>query len=134
MARKLSGQKLAVLGAGKLGGILLRAYLKQKLFSPNRVSATVMHGDKAATLSKNLGVAVTSDNRKAVAKADIVLLCVKPQVIREVLEEIRPDVGEKALVISVAASVPTSYIEHHLGLNVPVVRAMPTRVRRWAAE
>jgi glutamyl-tRNA reductase len=92
MTRKLSGQKLAVLGAGKLGGILLRAYLKQGLFSPKRVSATVLHGDKAATLSKDLGVGVTSDNRKAVAGADIVLLCVKPQVIREVLEEIRPHV------------------------------------------
>jgi pyrroline-5-carboxylate reductase len=68
---------------------------------------------------------VTSDNRKAVAGADIVLLCVKPQLMREVLEEIRPHVGEKALVISVAASVPTSYIEHHLGPKVPVVRAMP---------
>jgi len=125
MTRKLSGQKLAVLGAGKLGGILLRAYLKQKLFSPKRVSATVLHGDKAATLSKGFGVRVTSDNRKAVAEADIVLLCTKPQVIREVLEEIRPHVGKKALVISVAASVPTSYIEQHLDPNVPVVRAMP---------
>jgi pyrroline-5-carboxylate reductase len=125
MTRKLSDQKLAVLGAGKLGGILLRAYLKQGLFSPNRVSATVLHSDKAATLSKDLSVGVTSDNRKAVTGADIVLLCVKPQVIREVLEEIRPHVGEKALVISVAASVPTSYIEQHLGPKVPVVRAMP---------
>ena len=125
MTRKLSDQKLAVLGAGKLGGILLRAYLKQGLFSPNCVSATVLHGDKAATLSKDLGVGVTSDNRKAVAGTDIVLLCVKPQVIREVLEEIRPHIGEKALVISVAASVPTSYIEQHLGPKVPVVRAMP---------
>jgi pyrroline-5-carboxylate reductase len=125
MTRKLSGQKLAVLGAGKLWGILLRAYLKQGLFSPKRVSATVLHGDKAATLSKDLGVGVTSDNRKGVAGADIVLLCVKPQVIREVLEEIRPHVGEKALVISVAASVPTSYIEQHLGPKVPVVRVMP---------
>ena len=53
------------------------------------------------------------------------LLCTKPQVIREVLEEIRPHVGEKALVISVAASVPTSYIEQHLDPKVPVVRAMP---------
>ena len=56
------------------------------------MSATALHGDKAATLSKDLGVGITSDNRKGVAGADIVLLCVKPHVIREVLEEIRPDV------------------------------------------
>jgi pyrroline-5-carboxylate reductase len=125
MTLKLSDEKLAVIGAGKLGGILLRAYLKQGLFSPERVSATVRHGDRAATLSKDLDVIVTSDNRKAVAGADIVLLCVKPQVIREVLDEIRPEIGEEALVISVAASVPTRYIEQHLDPKLPVVRAMP---------
>src|SRR5215469_5647546 len=40
MTPKLTDKKLAVLGTGKLGGILLRAYLKQELFSPRRVSST----------------------------------------------------------------------------------------------
>jgi len=51
MSLKLSDKKLAVLGAGKLGGILLRAYLKQGLFVPNRVAATVKHADRAAALA-----------------------------------------------------------------------------------
>src|SRR5260370_28780532 len=124
-AHKLSDKKLAVLGRGKLGGILLRAYLKQELFSPKRVTATVKHAEKAAALAKDLGVSVTTDNRKAVKGADIVLLGVKPQVVGEVLKEIAPEVSEKTLIISVAASVPTSYLEQHLGAKVPVIRAMP---------
>ncbi len=55
MARKLVDQKLAVLGTGKLGGILLRAYLKQGLFAAKRVTATVKHGEKATALEKQLG-------------------------------------------------------------------------------
>src|SRR5689334_17452825 len=125
MTQKLGDKKLAVLGAGKLGGILLRAYLKQELFSPKRVSATVGHAEKAAALSKELGVTVKTENRKAVEGADIVLLCVKPKVVAEVLHEIAPELNEKALVISVAASVPTSYIDQHLSKEVPVVRVMP---------
>jgi pyrroline-5-carboxylate reductase len=134
MAQKLSDKKLAVLGAGKLGGILLRAYLKQGLFAPKRVTATVKHGEKAVALAKELGVSVTSDNRKAVKDADIILLGVKPQVVGDVLKEIAPELSEKTLVISVAASVPTSYLEERLGMaaeasgaqtEVPVVRAMP---------
>jgi pyrroline-5-carboxylate reductase len=125
MAQKLADKKLAVLGAGKLGGILLRAYLRQELFGPKRVTATVKHSEKATALTKELGVAVTTENRKAVQGADIVLLCVKPQVVGEVLKEIAPELGEKTLVISVAASVPTGYIEQHLGKKIPVVRAMP---------
>jgi pyrroline-5-carboxylate reductase len=125
MTQKLSDKKLAVLGTGKLGGILLRAYLKQELFSPKRVTATVKHAEKAATMAKELGVSVTTDNQKAVQGADIVLLGVKPQVVGDVLKEIASELTEKTLVISVAASVPTSYIEQRLGGKVPVVRAMP---------
>ena len=125
MPLKLSEKKLAVLGAGKLGGILLRAYLKQGLFKAKNVTATVKHGDKAAALAKELGVSVSSDNRAAVKGADIVLLGLKPQTVADVLKEIKPGIGKDTLVISVAASVPTSYLEQHLGDKAPVVRAMP---------
>ncbi len=125
MPPKLFDKKLAVLGAGKLGGILLRAYLKQGLFRAKNVTATVKHGEKATALAKELGVPVTNENRRAVKGADIVLLGVKPQVIAEVLKEIAPEITEKTLIISVAASVPTSYLEQHLRENVPVIRAMP---------
>jgi pyrroline-5-carboxylate reductase len=132
MALKLSDKRLAVLGAGKLGGILLRAYLKQGLFVPTRVTATVKHGEKAAALAKELGVAVTNDNRKAVKGADIILLGVKPQAVTELLNEIAPEIGEEALLVSVAASVPTNYLEQRLAVasggrdnKVAVVRAMP---------
>lgn len=125
MTQKLAEKKLVVLGTGKLGGILLRAYLKQELFAPKRVTATVAHAEKAAALTKELGVTVKTDNRKSVEGADIVLLCVKPKVMGEVLKEIASELNEKTLVISVAASVPTSYIEQHLSKKVPVVRVMP---------
>src|SRR5260370_30654085 len=109
-APKLSGKKLTVLGMGKLGGILLRAYLKQELFSPKRLTATVKHSEKASALAKELGVSVTTENAKAARGADIVLIGVKPQVVADVLKEIAPELNEKTLVISVAGSVPTSYI------------------------
>ncbi len=132
MAPKLSGKKLAVLGAGKLGGILLRAYLKQRLFEPSRVTATVRHAERAAVLSKELGIAVTTDNREAVKDADVILLTVKPQAVAEVLQQIAAEIGPEALLVSVAASVPTGFIEKQLAAtsgdnhdNVAVVRAMP---------
>jgi len=125
MPTKLSDKTLAVLGTGKLGGILLRAYLKQGLFAAKRVTATVRHEERAAALSKDLGVSGTTDNRKAVHGADIVLLAVKPQVVGDVLKEIAPELGQNTLIISVAASVPTAYIEQRAGAKTAVVRAMP---------
>ena len=121
-----------MLGVGKLGGILLRAYLKQGLFASSRVTATVRHAERAAALAKELGVAVTTDNREAVKGADVILLTVKPQTVAEVVQEIAPEIGARSLLVSVAASVPTSFVEQQLTTassakhnNVAVVRAMP---------
>jgi len=132
MPLKLFDKKLAVLGAGKLGGILLRAYLKQGLFDVSRTTATVKHAERAAALAKELGIAVIKDNREAVKGADIILLTVKPQTVAEVLQEIAPEIGPQALLISVAASVPTGFVEQQLAAatggkrdGVAVVRAMP---------
>jgi pyrroline-5-carboxylate reductase len=125
MNENLGDRKLAVLGTGKLGGILLRAYLKQGLFKPQNVSATVKHGEKAARLAKEMGISASTENRTAVRGADIVLLGVKPQVIGDVLQEISGELSPDALVVSVAASVPTSYIEQRLGAKAAVVRVMP---------
>ena len=132
MSSKLSESRLAVLGAGKLGGILLRAYLKQGLFPSSRVTATVRHAERAAALAKELGIAVTTDNREAVKGADVILLTVKPQTVAEVLQEIAPEIGAKSLLVSVAASVPIGFVEQQLTTasggkhnNVAVVRAMP---------
>jgi pyrroline-5-carboxylate reductase len=125
MAQKLTGKRVAVLGAGKLGGILLQSLLKAGMLSRGNVRATVLHADRAKALREKLRIHVGTDNCEAVQGADIIFVCVKPQVVEEVLREIRPQVSAKQLVISVAASVPTSEIEESLGTHVAVVRAMP---------
>jgi pyrroline-5-carboxylate reductase len=121
----LSEKRVAVLGAGKMGGILVKAFLEKKLLSPALTTATVQHEERASALSKKLGIPVGTDNLAAAKNADIVLICVKPQAVQGVVEEIRPSARPEQLVISVAASVPTSHIEKALGGKIPVVRAMP---------
>ncbi|HEX4488535.1 MAG TPA: pyrroline-5-carboxylate reductase [Terriglobales bacterium] len=125
MAADLSSKRVAVLGAGKMGGILLKALLEKHLLLPHATVATVQHEERARTLSQQLGIPVTTDNKSAVRGADIILIGVKPQVVNEVMAQIRPNINKNQLIISVAASVHTSQIEKALGLDVPVVRAMP---------
>src|SRR6202012_772452 len=121
-----SKKKIAVLGCGKMGTILLESFLERKLIAPEEAIATVQHGDRGAELSRELGgVPVGTDNRAAVTKAEIVLLCVKPQVLGQLLDEIAPALDPGTLVISIAASTTATFIQQKLGKNVPVVRAMP---------
>jgi pyrroline-5-carboxylate reductase len=118
-------KSLAILGLGKIGGLLAEAFLSRGLLAPGNLVATVRHPERAEALSKKLPFPVTTDNREAAASADIVLLAVKPQSMEEVAAEIRSAVNKDTLVISVLASVPTASIEKALGEDVPVVRAMP---------
>jgi pyrroline-5-carboxylate reductase len=124
-AIKLSKKKVAFLGAGKMGGIILQALLKNGLLSSQSTFATVAHAERARALASKLKIKVGTNNVEAADGADIIVIAVKPQVVEEVVGEIRGVVGPKQLIISVAASVPTSMIEKNLPTNVPVIRAMP---------
>ena len=125
MKRAMSKEKVAFLGLGKMGGILLQALLKKNLLSTKNTVATVRHPERAQKLSQELGISVTTDNRQAAQQSDLVLLCVKPQTVREVTEEIAAEMTPDKQLISIVASVPTLYIEEILDSEVPVVRAMP---------
>src|SRR5579884_1566804 len=124
---KIQGKKkIAVLGCGKMGTILLESFLERKLVAPQEAIATVHDGSRSEELSKELGgVPVITDNREAVSGASIVLLCVKPQTLGQLLDEIAPNLTPETLVISIAASTTTSFIQQKAGKAVPVVRAMP---------
>ena len=116
--------RFSIIGLGKLGGILLEAFLDQGLTKAGQVRATVHHAANAEARAQRFGVEVSTDNAFAVKDADVVLLCVKPYGVAEVCAEIAPHMKQGALLISVAASVPTTFIERLIG-DRPVVRAMP---------
>ena len=130
VAKQATGQDLkklrvAVLGAGKMGGILLQAFLKQQMLDPEQLTATVAHEERAAALSAQWGVEVSTNNVAAVQAADVILLGVKPFQVPALIEEIKPSLTTKKLLVSFAASVKTGAIEEAAGMEVPVIRAMP---------
>jgi pyrroline-5-carboxylate reductase len=122
---QLPNLRVAVLGAGKMGGILLQAFLKENLFSPDRIHATVNHAERALALSTQWGVDVGTDNLAAVREADLILIGVKPFQVPDIIAEIKPALTPAKTLISFAASVKTSSIEEASGIEIPVVRAMP---------
>src|SRR5580704_15013816 len=125
MGNDLAGKKVAFLRAGKMGGIILQALRKSGMLSTKSTCATVAHQERAKALAAKLKVKVGTNNVDAVKGADIIVIGVKPQVVEEVVREISPHITPKQVIVSVAASVPTSMIENSLAANVPVIRAMP---------
>jgi len=116
---------LAVLGAGKMGGILIEAFLKHGLVLPHHIFATVQQSSSERRTISSAQITPGNNNHAAAEKADVVLICLKPLSVGHVLDEIRGALNPQKLVISIAASVPTAYFESRLGANIPVIRAMP---------
>jgi pyrroline-5-carboxylate reductase len=87
---QLPGVRVAVLGAGKMGGILLQAFLKQNLFAPDQIHATVGHAERALALSTQWGVDVSTTTWRRREQADLILLGVKPFQVPDLIAEIKP--------------------------------------------
>jgi len=122
---KLPQLSVAVLGAGKMGGILLQAFLKENLFAVEKIHATVSHAERALALSSQWGVDVSTNNLEAARQADLILIGVKPFQVSEVIAEIKPALTPAKTIVTFAASVKTRAIEEGAGLEIAVVRAMP---------
>jgi pyrroline-5-carboxylate reductase len=122
---QLPNVRVAVLGAGKMGGILLQAFLKQNLFAPAQICATVAHEERAVALSTQWGVDVTTNNLEAVRDADLILIGVKPFQVPDLVKAIKPGLKKTATIVSFAASVKTHTIEEIAGHEIAVIRAMP---------
>ena len=125
--------RVAILGTGKMGGILLQAFLKNNLVAAEQIFATVHHAERAQVLSVQFGVEVTTDNLAAAQQADVILLGVKPIQVPALIEEIKPALTSKKTVLSFAASVKTRSIEDGAGCELAVIRAMPNTPAMLAA-
>ncbi|MEM6454604.1 MAG: pyrroline-5-carboxylate reductase [Acidobacteriota bacterium] len=126
--------RLALIGAGKMGDALLTALLAAGTVPAAGVIATATRQTRLdAVARRHAGVRTSRDNRVAVRDARIVLLCVKPQIVPRVLAELADDLTPDHLLISTVAGVTTADLERPLHHDVPVVRTMPNTPSRIAS-
>jgi pyrroline-5-carboxylate reductase len=114
--------RVAILGCGKIGESLLAGLLSS---GTSDLVVTSRRSERVEELKERHGVEATLSNADAVSGADVVVLAVKPQDFEGLLDEIRGAITKEQTVLSVAAAIPTAFIERRLGPEVPVVRAMP---------
>jgi pyrroline-5-carboxylate reductase len=113
----------AVLGAGKIGEALLQGLLAGGRTS-DELLFTERHPERAAELTARLGVAAV-DVATAAARAEVLVVAVKPQDIAPVLAELAPVLRPATLVVSLCAGLPIALFEGALPAGTPVVRVMP---------
>ncbi len=132
--------KLVVIGAGNMGGALLRGIVRSGFLPASSLLASSPNSVKLARLRAELSIEVRSNNAQAVAGTDCVILAVKPYLIEQVCQEVQYSLSSDCLVISVAAGVQLATIQMALP-GRRVLRALPNTpcaiakgVTCWYAE
>ncbi|MCG7577576.1 MULTISPECIES: pyrroline-5-carboxylate reductase [unclassified Halomonas] len=117
--------KITFIGAGNMASAIIGGLIESGV-SPSDITATAPNDSELAPLKARLGIHTHTDNSAAVSGADVVVLAVKPQIMRSVCEALRDSVQQQApLVMSIAAGLDAGTIDQWLGGGNALVRCMP---------
>lgn len=123
-ARKMLTKKIGFIGAGKMGGILIKSILRNRLVSPENLWICDKFTKKLALWAKE-GANVSVEIKPIVKNADVLFLAIKPEDISEVLEDLKGRVQASQLIVSLVAGITTSFLTKKLAKEIPLIRIMP---------
>src|SRR5437588_2902723 len=104
---------------------LASGFVRAGLFKAEEIAASDRSPAAAAAFAKSVDAKVLETNRDVARAAPVLLLAVKPDHVPAVLADIKPEFGEKHLLISIAAGVTLAKLESALGAKARVIRVMP---------
>lgn len=124
MTTDLESKKIGFIGTGKMGEALIKGISLARLVPPENIFASDADFAKLQLLEKEYKINTCKDNCATVIGSDIIIIAVKPQIVPEVLKEIKNSI-KKQLIISIAAGVTIETYENALPRGTKVVRVMP---------
>ena len=117
-------KKIAIIGAGNMGGAIITGLLKSGFVEASQIFASDRRESILEDLQKK-GVNVAATNHEAAKNADVILTAVKPYHIEGVLSEIKPELNENKILISIVAGVGIDELGNMAGSEISIFRCMP---------
>lgn len=122
---KIVGQKVGFIGCGKMATAIIKGVLNSKFLTHGNIIASEINDAIAKEKKAELGIEVFTDNKIIAKNSDVIFLATKPHFIKDVLKEIKEELTDDKLIVSIAAGVSTKTIEDEIGKEIAVIRAMP---------
>ena len=117
--------KIGFIGIGNMATAIIAGMRAGGAFENDTLCGFNRSGEKTADAAKRFGIEPCSSVFDTAAACDVVVLCVKPQMLPDVLPDVRRAMDGEKLVVSIAAGKTLAYFADELGENVPVIRVMP---------
>lgn len=115
--------KIAIIGTGNLGKSIAKGLITNNAITS--LYLTKRNLDSITEFDGYKNVFLTTDNKEAVEKSDIILFAVQPAHFEEILQQIQPILTEKHVLISTITGFSISKIEALVGIDTFIIRAMP---------
>ncbi len=120
----LATMKLGIIGCGKMGSALLKGAVQSKAVNPAEVFLHDAYMSLAEQLAGDIGATALDSNAAVIVQSEVVLLCVKPQDMLDMLRAL-PTLSTSPLFISIAAGLKLAALEEVLGVDARIIRVMP---------
>lgn len=125
----LRSKKLGFIGGGNMAEAMIKGLISASFVESKNIFVSDVVPERLEFLHSKYKVKTLADNRELVEKSDILILAVKPQVVKKVMENVRDLIDAKKLLVSVAAGVPIATIHAVLKAGQDrkynIVRTMP---------
>ncbi len=124
MENNISTKKFCFIGTGNMAKAIIGGLIESKTTDPSNIFAYNINETSLAKIKESLHID-TINSYEQMADKDIIVIAVKPYVVASVLEKLAAiKLSKNAIVLSIAASVPTSFYADYIKNN-PFVRTMP---------
>jgi len=121
----LKNKQVGFVGSGNMGEALVNGLLHGRLCRPEQILCSDVKPEKLKAIREKYGVKGTPHNAEVVKQSDIIVLAVKPQIMKSVVDEIAKYLDFSKLIISIAAGVPLEAIESCAKKELKLIRVMP---------
>jgi pyrroline-5-carboxylate reductase len=129
MSNNLSNTNLSFIGCGVMAESMIAGLLRKKMVAPEQIAASHPRANRRAELNEKYKIQIYESNAEAVERSresenSTVALCVKPQRLNGVLQELKGSVAPNQVVLSIIAGAKIETLSEALS-NEKIVRAMP---------
>ena len=117
--------KLGFIGTGNMASAIMGGIIKNQVVPAEEIIGADLFAPGRERVKEQFGIHVTDSNKEVVEKAEVIVLSVKPQFYASVIAEIKDDVRENQIIITIAPGKTLAWLGEQFGKAVKIVRTMP---------
>lgn len=118
-------KRLGFIGCGNMAGAIIGGIVASGKIAPGNITASDVLEGNLENAKNSHGIQVTSDNKIAARDSDILFLSIKPQFYMQVIDEIKDEIKENVVIVTIAPGITLQMVEDAFGKPMKIVRTMP---------